>query len=176
MATTKNFLLGRLCTSSYSMFNTRPRRFFNYQILLYLCYALTPSDIQMCSLHHIQVPSVEQRLKTMMLPTLVRCKVQLDPANCSIFWVKYQQNLLKLLCSLIIGSSLLPLNPFSPLGSFFMHVNSYCSVHCSISRADTFLQVNCGQNGQSLFKDFVNLISRLVMIGREKFKRSFLKS
>ena len=109
-----------------------------------------------------------------MLPTLVRCKVELDPANCSIFWVKYQQNLLKILCSLIIR--LLLLNPFSPPGNFFMHVNGDCSVQCWISRADTFLQVNCGQNGQSLFKDFVNLVSKLVMGGREKFKRDFLKS
>ena len=57
-----------------------------------------------------------------------------------------------------------------------MHVNGDYSVQCWISRVDSFLQVNCRYNGLSLFKDFVKLLSRLIMIGREKFKRSFLKS
>ena len=48
------------------------------------------------------------------------------------------------------------------------HGNDDCSVQYCILRTDTFLQVNCRCNGQSLFKDFVKLVSKLVVGGMEQ--------
>ena len=40
----------------------------------------------------MEIPSVQKRLKTMILSTLVECKVQLEPVNSGLFWVQYWQS------------------------------------------------------------------------------------
>ena len=55
----------------------------------------------------------------------------------------------------------------------FLHENDYCSVRCCILCTDIFVQVNCGWNGSILFKDFVKLVSNLVVGGMEMFKEVF---
>ena len=67
--------------------------------------------------------------------------------------------------------SLLPyMSLFSPPRKFIteMTTSTMTSVQYCILRTDTFLQVNCRCNGQSLFKDFVKLVSKLVVGGMEQ--------
>ena len=55
----------------------------------------------------------------------------------------------------------------------FHDLNDDSSVPSCISRTDIFLQNNCEWNRQSLFKDFVKLLPKLVMSEMEQFKKKF---